>query len=34
VTPQRRAAARLIDEGYRLATEWLVSHPVLGRVVV
>jgi hypothetical protein len=28
-----RDTARLIDEGYRLATEWLASHPVLGRVV-
>jgi NTE family protein len=27
-----RDTARLIDEGYRLATEWLASHPVLTRV--
>ena len=28
-----RDTARLIDEGYRLATGWLASHPVLGTVV-
>jgi NTE family protein len=28
-----RDTARLIDEGYRLATGWLGSHPVLARVV-
>ena len=28
-----RDTTRLIDEGYRLATGWLASHPVLGRVV-
>jgi NTE family protein len=28
-----RDTARLIDDGYRLATGWLASHPVLARVV-
>jgi NTE family protein len=28
-----RDTARLIDEGYRLATGWLAGHPVLARVV-
>lgn len=28
-----RDTARLIDEGYRLATGWLAGHPVLGTVV-